>query len=506
MDTIKPACQDEPSVILASLTCERLASFTRSLETLASAFVGKDADGQDIKSVYTRLLVCDDSALPETIEAKKALLAAKSRQWKCSGLFCGLQEKREYAQNIKRVLLESRSMEDAQLSAVDFMFFGSNDLSEFKAPGANQNSQLALSAGSRLLSFDDDVFACPRQLKENCSDNSNKAVGIVSGAFHTEAAFNEISEAWTGNPWNALTEKLGTRCSYTDAAGKKAELLIRSANAGLYGTSWFDVPFSLLTIKQPFRYSIEADKKSYSDMLARPYAFTQSSAFLVPSPLTIAAAISIDTTALLPPFLPHIRMQEHVWQTMLEACHPLSCTAALPFMLFHNRESKNSFTSEDYRNVGATLGRHVLSVMNGLIATSRIEAPDSPADYHYFGQAFLELSELSYRDWLVFCRRIWAESVVPGIGSFQQLLDEQHRKPRYWARDVEKFISRLIRGMNEPEDFVPRELQTTGSAAAAHETWQHLFNHWGQLLLCWPDIWHAIEQWHKTESPWTNHY
>ncbi|GAB6091071.1 hypothetical protein [Spirochaeta dissipatitropha] len=488
-------CQDDGTVILTSLTCDRLTTFTQSLETLGPAVMGNDAG--------FRLLVCDGSHSPETIQAKKDLLEEKNQQWNCAGQYWGIQEKLCLSESLKKIMLDSRNCEQVHPDSVDFFLFGSNKVPELKAPGANQNSQLALSAGKSLVSFDDDVFLRPRQLKPEVIIEADRFRELIAGAFHCEKLFMEISEPWNGNVCHELTEHLGTSCVQTDPhTGIKTEGLIRGTNTGFYGGRWFDVPFSLLTIKQPFRQSIEAGKSSYAELKSRPYCFTQSDKLLVPNPLTFAGAMAIDCRTFVPPFFPHLRMQEHIWQTLLGACHPGACTAALPFMLFHNGEDKQAFTTADYQNVGSSLGRHVLTTLNGLIATLYDESPGSPTDYEYFGQALLDLSGLSYREWMLYCRKIWMESVIPGIQSFQHLLHEHHGKPRYWARDVNRFISRIKNGMNDPGDFIPRELQISGSAETAHETWQHLFRKWGQLLMGWPVIWNAIAEWHRIENPW----
>lgn len=502
MKDAKLQSQDDSDVILASLTCERLSSFARSLETFAPAYIDTLDRSHSRFSACSKLLVCDDSMNPDTVTAKKHLVSIKAREWNCRALYWGQEEKQACSLAIKKILKSFGFPADHYGESVEFLLFGSRDVQGFQAPGANQNSQLVLSARSKLVSFDDDVFILPRIIRNEYTKQVASEAGVSAGAFHSEDMFFSISEEWTGNPWYELTEKLGTSAVFVDSEKKEQELCIRSINTGFYGGRWFDVPFSILTIQHPFRQSIEEGKSQYRSLLCAPYVFTQSNDFLVRNPVNLAGAIGIDTTSIVPPFLPHVRMQEHIWQTMLASCHPGSCTASVPFMLYHDAEAKGSFTPADYQNVSSTLGRHVLTTINGLMETYKTETRGSTVDYAYFGQSFLDLSELSYRDWLRFCRHIWAQSVIPGIRSFQQLLDEHNRKPRYWVKDMEKFISHLKSGMNDAADFVPRELQTSGSANIAHETWQHLFRQWGLLLLHWPAIWSGIEQWHESEKPW----
>jgi hypothetical protein len=151
--------------------------------------------------------------------------------------------------------------------------------------------------------------------------------------------------------------------------------------------------------------------------------------------------------------------------------------AQLPFAAYHDPPNRNPFSEEELGTVAVDFG-----LLAYLILKDRLKALplcESETGLTMMGKRFIELSELGAKDWEEYCYTLSLDYVSQTVHHAREQLEFYRRKPRWWARDMDSFITQAVRQSMDP-GLLSFQLEN-----------QSYFREYGQLLLSWPTIWKA---------------
>jgi len=466
-----------PIPFIASLTCDRVELFTRSVPSITDELN---------KWKHNKLFVAfDDSQSADIRDKKRNILSKLSLSSGHKNLYAGLEEKKDF---INRLLPGLPA--DYHKSA-EYMFFGDPDSSILKGPGGNRNSVLAAFAGSRYISFDDDIMLNNLTLLDSSTEIILKKgwPDFEIGLFYDYNDIKNSTKPFTKDLFRLYETILGKNLKDLNSdfgIGK-----VRAITPGLYGGRWSSRPHVYLFKDQIFNSDKYKSKDIYKKIKYEAlYHIQPVNTVIFDAPLLYGIAIGIDSSEIVPPFFPQLRNQDHLWAYALQACCRDSKIAFLPVALYHDWEEKKPFTKKDFKSVGADLGLQMAIIFS--IVSEKIKLNSNEDRFKIFGESLIELSEFPHPYWMEFCRTLWHKHVGDSVNSLNQLLEKYEGEPHFWAKDVKKYMDRLRSTSMDVEAFIPQELHSAGSVEEAGKIHRKMLNSYGTLLTQWPQIWDVI--------------
>jgi len=462
---------------IASLTCDRVELFTRSVPSITNELN---------KWGHNKLLVAfDDSQSANIRDKKRNILSKLSLSSSHKNLYAGLEEKKDF---INRLLpgLPANYHKSAK-----YMFFGDSNIPIFNGPGGNRNSVLAAFAGSRYISFDDDMTLNNLTLPDSSFEIILKEgrPDFKTGLFYDYNEIKDSAEPFTKDLFQLYEAILGKNLKDLDSGFGTGK--IRAITAGFYGGRWNSRPHIYLFRDKIFNSEKYASKDVYKKIKHRALCHVQPvNTLIFDAPLLYGAAIGIDSSEIVPPFFPQLRNEDTLWAFVLQACCKDSKIGFLPIALYHDWKEKKPFTKKDFKSVGADLGLQMAIIFS--IVSEKIKLNNNENRLKIFGESLIELSEFPHPYWMEFCRTLWHKHVKNTVNSLNLLLEKYEGEPHFWAKDVKKYINRLKSTSMDAEAFIPRELHSAGSVEEAGKIHRKMLNSYGTLLTQWTQIWDVI--------------
>lgn len=462
---------------IASLTCDRVELFSQSLSSISEELYKWGHQ----KSI----IVFDDSVSADIREKKREIIYRDSSSSGQKIKYTGLDEKKQFLEN-----LSSDLPEYFRVSA-KYSFFGDSDTSILKGPGGNRNSVLAAFAGSRYISFDDDMILNNLMFPDSSTEIILKEgrPDFKTGLFPDYTSILDSAEPYTKDLFQLYASILGNKLKELNpdfGTGK-----VRAVMSGFYGGRWSPRPFVYLFRDEFFNSDKYESKDLYKKIKHEALCYLQPMNTLISdAPVLFGAAIGIDSSEIVPPFFPQLRNEDHLWAYVLQACCKDSKIGYLPVALYHDWAEKKPFTDNDFKKAGADLGLQMALIFSFI--SEKIKNSSNEDRFKTFGESLIELSELPHHKWVDMCRALWHKHVGDTVNALSQLLEKYEREPSFWAKDVDIFIDRLRSTSMDAEAFIPRELHSAGSVEETGRIHRKMLNNYGTLLTHWTQIWDVI--------------
>ncbi len=462
---------------ISLITCDRVELFTRSVSSITNELT---------KQEHNKLFAAfDDSQSADIRDKKRDIISKLNLSSDQKNLYAGLEEKKDF---IDRLLTGLPA--DYHKSA-EYMFFGDSDTSILKGPGGNRNSVLAAFAGSRYISFDDDMMLNNLTLPDSSFKITFKEgkPEFKTGLFPDFNSIQNSSVPFTGDIFHLYESILGNEVKDLIPGFDTGK--VRAVMAGFYGGRWNSRPHIYLFRDKIFNSDKYESKDVYKKIKHGALCHVQPiNTLIFDTPLLYGATSSIDSSEIVPPFFPQLRNEDTLWAFVLQACCKDSKIGFLPAALYHDREEKKPFTKKDFKSVGADLGLQMTLIFS--LISEKIKHNNSEDLFTIFGESLIELSEFPQNKWIEFCRAMWHKHVGDTVNSLNLLLETYEEEPHFWAKDVKKYIDRLKSTSMDAEAFIPRELHSAGSIKEAGKIHRKMLNSYGTLLTHWSQIWDVI--------------
>lgn len=464
---------------IASLTCDRVDFFTRSLASIADELN---------KSNRSKLIaVSDDSLQVNTRNEKRRITREIRNLYDIDTVYMGLEEKTVFLEILRESLPADFN------DSLNYMISGNPELTYIKGSGANRNALLAAFAGRRLISIDDDVVVQPC-----CLPGSSLDVKVARDKVDPDVVFfpdmksiENIIEPFNGNPFEYFDKYAGVNVDDIIPGSESGRVI--ASMAGYYGGRWFQRPYTFFLPDGRFRDLTFSSREDYQKTKYRMLGCIQSPGVVISgSPFFIGGAIGIDASSIVPPFAPHTRSSDYLWAQLLQFYNKNYMIASFPFAFYHDWTEKPPFTEKDFKKIGADLGLNMTLLFYSI--AERTTCPVGSDPFACFGKALVELSGMPHNRWMDMCRSIWYGYVGSITETLKGLLVKYDRKPKYWSKDVDIFMDRIRSQSMDVASFVPRELHAAGSPEEAGRVHRKMLYDYGMLLTRWSSIWDEIRR------------
>ena len=478
------------------VTRDRPAALARCLESFASNF---RAHGR-----APELLVTDDSADAANVEAGREALRLVGRRHGLACAYAGAEEKRRFA-----AALVGRG--GLPPEAVEFALYDPEGYG--LAPGANRNAQLLQTAGSLVLSADDDVVcklvAPPDDDDDAASpDEAQSAERMelwffpdretaVARAKFVEEDILGLHEQMLGRDVASCVaryddldvlnfEQLSPRAlRLIEAGGGKVSLTFN----GTVGDSGLRVPVVYEVLGRETRARMLESEAVYRSARDGREVWR-----LVADPLIgrrtwfLSTAFAYDHRTTLPPFLPVARGEDGVFANTLRACSDEAFFGDLPRAVLHLPAETRAYTPEQIRETALNVSTSTLLTACVLSFQPGPAAADGATRLRALGQYLSETGKMSLPDFEEFARiHVW-QLQSRYISALEEELQLQEDAPDFWVGDVEAYLGELRQALRRPDYIIPYDVPAAGDADEARRRSQRLVRRFGELLRVWPDM------------------
>jgi hypothetical protein len=431
-------------------------------------------------------VVTDDSLSAGAADRIKASLQELAKRFNTRIRYAGRRERAQYAD-----ALAAESGVSPEI--IRFAILGDERCG--LSTGSNRNSLLLDTAGSLLLSVDDDTFC-----RIAVSPGSESTVSFSS--LHDPTEFRFFPNRADALQSVSVAEADILAChewllgSDIDPAGSVEERgrVVITLN-GLMGDSGMASPSYYLTLTGPSRDRLVASPQAYrSALVSREVIRTAPKPTITAGPFCMTTFLGLDNRILLPPFFPVERNSDGVFGHLVQHCVGGSHVAFLPWTLLHAPEPPRAFGPDA---LWADTSRVRVSdiVIAGVLAHEMAgDQVTTEARLVELGQHLQWMASLSLAE---FEGRLGALQRFRNFGLItvlQNQLQTYGRSPDCWADDVMRMIELMSKASTARDYIVPRDLRSDGDIEQARRVSQELVGKFGELLEAWPTIVAASRQ------------
>jgi hypothetical protein len=375
--------------------------------------------------------------------------------------------------------------------------------------GSSRNTLLALSAGEPSLQIDDDVICrmIPSPWKEDgialaseseCRQyefyKNNERIELDQSDRIKEDFFS-LHETMLGkHPAELIRDepkvnidKLGGRL--LDKLGKPDTRIVTSC-LGSWGDSGMYRHWQRLGLEGDSFQRLVRNKSLYQDYLCtRKLLRTPAQTTIGDSPFCMAMNIGLDTSRLLPPFMPVQRNQDGIFGQLLYLCFKQACRGYSPHAIVHDPPNRAARVDLSFAlSVGPLRTPDVLQAI--LWSLSQWPFGGDPAKNLFIVGTYLtDLGNLPLSQFKGKVRELCWQLIRNQMSFLHRCLDERFNAPGYWQADVKHVLANFHELMKQEDLCIPCDLP--GSVTERLELFRELVGKFGQVLIHWPAMWEA---------------
>jgi len=485
--------------------CDRPARLAKLLDSLTGY-------EQRFGNKYRYVLV-DDSTRREHADKQRDLLRSFARNVNCKAAYVGpsqtaklvakLGKARPHARDAIRTLL----VRDAHPQARRF------------GGGRSRNIALLLSAGARMVLFDDDLhlplrrpdFSQPGldpdpEAPTRARFFADMSQALASGTpidedpleLHLDVCGQSLAACVNGGYGFGREALRGLNLSRLDALRPDARVI--TSNHGSYGSSRSESTLWLYHAIDPVsREDFWFDRESYErNINAHHVMFAAIRARVLGVPGFTPFAF--DNSTMLPCTNPVGRAEDSLGSALTRYCHPKSVALELPVAVGHVQESlRKRFPITQFANpprVNDFLREFVRRQFN------QFKAEDPAQRLMLLAHVMRDLSCASVGDRVDHLREFTTSVHAEVIERLQRQLDAVANPPVYWQADVNAIVRANARALLAADTAPrlaewPEDIDTAGCAQALSDELDSM----AQMCEQWPTLWqYAAEQGQKLLS------
>jgi hypothetical protein len=461
----------------------------------------------------TRILVLDDSSHDSATSTVRERCEAIARASGVSTHVIDTAARRDYAADVALAANRTGARPEALEAAL-----GIGRLQGQPAYGANRNLGLLMCAGGAYVSADDDTSPAFVSLAPSTSMSSpdvsirsdTEFIGLTP--FTSWPQLEGSVTPFRGDVFSVIERFLGRsiadlsgpgQSESIDVDARAAPLLgrlerhpeagrVRIACTGLYGDSAMSNPPHHLFRAHREQRTQNVEIRSRYDSLKASRLVLRGSPIptITDVPFLMGTFYALDTSSILPPFLPVGRREDAFFAFLTHLVYPESLICHLPIAVRHEPVEERRGWTVDITDA------HVAPV--DLLQALILEQAGSglsgcpPERLRFLGGVLVDLGQL---DEDAFERRVAlaAKAFLARVASSVEAhLEWYGRQPRYWALDAERYLAGVDRMIESGE---------TGSTSGDDTPLlrRDVCAQYGELLLSWPEIWNAA---HEVNDRW----
>lgn len=464
---------------LSVTTRDRPEILTDSLHSVIAA-----TDGQHDPP---ELVVYDDAQAKASAKHTQDIVSAASQLKSVVITYHGRSERLQMATE----LATSREIQNS-------VRFSNLPYTESPLPGLgrNRNAAVLRSAGKQLISVDDDaLFSFSTLQVASGSQIQSHGSHLTAGEAILADSPNMFRDAFISAPFaNHRDLDVSLRPVHYNVYEAMLQELdgprIPVVMTGVRGVRWYERPAHIFHATHPLRDLCFRPHQQYRQNRLSGYAvFHAARPVLSSNRLHITCCSSYDLTTLLPPCPPLGRNEDSVFGFLVRYCYPDSRTLHLPVAVDHVLSPPRPMPAAEFLDTTLRFGDLTYLTLAYLAHASPPQSTDPATRLQHLGTRLMELSQASHNDWLDLSHELTIAAATREVESLEELKDRHNNEPRWWARDVDEYIERLIAQSADPLSAIPRELRRAGYDAEQATEFHRTFCHkYGNLMIHWPEI------------------
>lgn len=476
--------------------CGRPAQLERLLHSLV--------DYERQHRVGRPYVVLDDSSAPEHLDRHRDLLREFARTTGCKVTYIGPAERAKLVERIGKALPAQRAVAESLVlpGRVPGSFGG----------GRNWNLATLLSAGGRLVLFDDDQRLPLRRdpaLRPGLGLGLNNDLAVH---FHANAeSARGAGEDLAGDPFDLHLDHCGAGIG--EVVGSESFRLgrevLRGANLsrlahlrpdarvlgtlhGTYGSARSESAQWIYHLDAPARHELCSSREDYLRNIEAQHVWMAApqARLLTVAPFT---PFALDNTTLLPWTNPVGRGEDRLFSALAHFCHPEALVLDLPYAIGHVQEQARNRSTVTRQASTPRVNHFVADFVQRQFDLS--EADDPARRLGLLGAMMADLASASPRGRIEHLREYLNYVRAGVIDGLQQQFEAAGDAPVFWQADVRSIIEangRALLARNAPRlgDWAD-SLDEAGCAQALGREMQAMADY----CHAWPVLWdYAREQ------------
>ncbi len=488
---IKP--DDPPRKIdhIGVITCNRPAQLHRCLSSYIS---NVRESGRHVSYV-----VADDTRDTHIRSDTRCMLRALGKEHAVEIAYLGFEEKRELA---VRLAASGEIPEEV----IDFALFDVDNCG--LSIGANRNALLLQTAGSLVLSTDDDVFchiALPPGARnslvmgdlENCNEHwffPSREVALKVVEFTDVDALAIHEEILGADAVDYLSTLKGNDAfevrdldPFFFRSLMSGRARIRFTYAGTIGDSALRSPIRFLFLDGPSRSRFLENEELYrSACRSREVMRSVRQPVLTKHSWCMTGAMAFDNRTILPPFFPVERNEDGVYGDTLRVTMKDVCYGHLPYAFLHDPPDSRTYAKEQLFQAATYL--HSSHIVIACIKSFHDPYKFLPLSDNLgrLGEHLSTIGSLPLKDFEELVRVQLLRVRSAQVTSLESFLRKHRGTPSYWSEDVERYIDTLRKHLMHSDSIYPRDLLSARSPEEALLLTRQQIYKFGQLLVWWP--------------------
>ena len=499
---LTPSCEDLGVTTLGMPTGNRPQALQRSFESYL----------QNCSSInnVTNILIIDDSQDSQVnLEYRERLKT----------LQCNSHLSLRYAgpQELQKFLLDLHDQGDIPRSVIEFALMKPSHLPGLHSSG-NRNALLLATVGELMFSADDDTLC---QAVE--SPVMSKGLGLTSDSDASEYWFfptrDSLLRELSLQPFDALREvqkllgKSPAQILY-DMGGKAEDITTHTINdeflrrltdpqarvtlafPGLVGDCGWGAPFGFWGAPMGFLLMegathsrlTQTDQHYHQSCTSREILRVTPTPILSDASFSMATFWGMDNRELLPPFFPIGRGSDVVfgWTTWHGIHHSLF--GHIPWAMLHAPQNPREFHQGEMSRTASAfdIGKVLFTCFEMFQWNSH--QGDSGQWLMTLGNFLKDISQLSPVQFDEFMR----VGALRYNSRFERMMEKRladsHAMPKYWAQDLEQYLTLLRKSELRRDYWVPLDIAMGSSLATAKKLTPKTLSQFGELLCWWPAI------------------
>ncbi len=426
-------------------------------------------------------LVADDSS-EHSANHTTAILQTLGREFNARIRYAGREDKERFVDILAREAGVSNEV-------VHFGLLG--DDAAGRSTGANRNSLLLDSAGSLLLTVDDDTVcrtATPSDVQTELASFSEydptefwffpNRQSVLQSTRFLDLDICGCHEIFLGRAVDRTK---------VDEGGGRVTMTLN----GLACDSGMASPRYYLGLTGASRDRLVASADVYhSALTTREIVRSVRQPTIVSGPFCMTTFVGFDNRFVLPPFFPVQRNSDGIFGHLLHKCVARSRSVFLPSILVHAPEPPRSFAPGDLWNAASSLRLSDI-VISAVLGKQTADVESTEARLIELGRHLEWLGSLSLEDFEEYIRTAQQFRNFGFITALHGQLQKYESSPEYWANDVRRMIELMSQASSREDYVLPVDLRDGRAPDATRRLSQSLVRKFGALLQAWPAMFHA---------------
>lgn len=355
--------------------------------------------------------------------------------------------------------------------------------------GVNVNASMLLTAGSYLLSTDDDIECRPailhgERLTAQAVFSQTPAPAVFRFYRNRETLLRAVQpvEADLLGAYAALLGKTaGQTAPPEQIDAEVAPRVIRTVSPGIYGDTAMEHSRSLVAASGEARTLLHG--QGYEQLrLTRELVRIPAAPSVTHSLMFLATQFAADNRPPLPPFMTYGRNIDGAFMHTLRILYPDTVAGHLGFGLYHNPPVQRMAVPADLSSPSRNLSDILTALVIDAYPPNEITSVEER--FVSIGEHLQRIAELSNNRFVEYVYDCIYRKTVPACKRMQELLERYAgESSEAWISDMEALIERTEETLREPS-----AMYGTAGCGLSPGRARHHIGMYGRLLQVWPRL------------------